>query len=132
MAGIGSPELPNHRGFAAGGVGSLPGTVPRAIGGRQLLHGELARPFEVALPSPLGRRLGGHALASRLAPFVAAGVAWDSLAGVPWPATGAVVPVLGMRLDLWGPLLRVEAGWAPRTGGFSVAIDAHPDWWPLL
>jgi hypothetical protein len=132
LAGAGSRALPVYRGFAAGGVGSLPGTVPRAIGGRKLLHGEIAHPFEVVLPSPLGRRLGGQALRSRLAPFVAAGVAWDSLAGVPWPATGRLVPVVGVRLDLWGPLLRVEAGWAPRSRGFSLAVDAHPDWWPLL
>lgn len=131
-AGVGSRHLPNHRGFAAGGAGSLPGTVPAAIGGRRLLLAELARPIPVGLPSPVGRRLAANALVSRLVPFVAAGMAWGGQAGVPWQASGMVVPVVGVRLDLWGPLVRLEAGWAPRTGGFSVFLDAHPDWWPLL
>jgi hypothetical protein len=130
--GLGSEGLPAHRGFAAGGAGSLPGTVPRSIGGRQLVLVELARPWRVGLPAPIGSRLAGNMLNSRVAPFVAVGVARGPMTGLPWRATASLVPVLGVRMDLWGPLLRTEVGWAPRTGGVSLMIDAHPDWWPLL
>lgn len=130
--GIGSRSLPAHRGFVMGGAGSLPGTVPRAVGGRQLAVLELSHPLGVALPAPIGPRLAGNALNSRVIPFVALGMAREPFEGLPWQATGDLVPVLGARLDLWGPLLRVELGWAPRTGGISLMLDAHPDWWPLL
>ena len=132
FAGAGSTRLPTHLGFVAGGAGSLPGTVPRAIGGRQLLTLELARPFEVKLAAPVGPALAGNALKSQVTPFAGFGVARQPLEGMPWPATGDIVPVVGARLDLWGPLLRLEVGWAPRTGGLSLMLDAHPDWWPLL
>ena len=105
---------------------------PGPSGGRHLVLVELARPWRIGLPAPMGPRMAGNVLNSRVAPFVAVGMAREPMAGLPWQATGSLVPVLGARLDLWGPLLRAEVGWAPRTGGVSLMIDAHPDWWPLL
>jgi hypothetical protein len=130
--GAADRNVPAHRAFVVGGAGSLPGTVTRSIGGRQVLLAELARPWRIGVPAPVGSRMTGNTLNSRVAPFVAVGVARQPLEGTPWPATGRLVPVLGARLDLWGPLLRLEVGWAPRTGGVSFMFDAHPDWWPLL
>ena len=130
--GLGSGGLPMHREFVVGGAGSLAGTVPRAAGGRRVGVIELSRPIGVSLPAPFGPRLASNPLNSHVVPFVALGVASAPASGQPWIGTGALIPVLGARLDLWGPLVRLELGWAPRSGGFSVMLDAHPDWWPLL
>lgn len=127
-AGVGSSQLPADRGLVLGGAGSLPGTVPRSLAGTRAIRAEVAWPIAVAIPAPLW----STPLASRVTPFVAAGWAGGSLAGSPWHNTEGVQPVLGLRLDLWGPLLRIEAGWAPRDGGLKVSVDAQPDWWPLL
>jgi len=43
-----------------------------------------------------------------------------------------LVPFVGLRLELWGPALRLEGAWNPRRGHLSLGLDAHPDWWPLL
>ncbi len=131
-AGGGSGELPAYRSFVAGGRGSLVGVPNRALGGRRLARVEVALPLAVAIPAPLGPRLARTVLASRITPYLAAAVAGGAIGGVPWRATGVVEPVFGVRLDLWGPLLRLDAGWAPRRGRVGLSVDAHPDWWPLL
>ena len=64
--------------------------------------------------------------------ILAAGIAGGEQPGLPWRATDRIEPVAGLRLDLWGPLLRVAAGMALRTGQLSVAVDVHPDWWGLM
>lgn len=131
-AGAGSRDLPGYRSFVTGGRGTLVGVPHRSIGGRRIARVEVALPLPVGVPAPgLGRRTTG-VLASRVSPFLAAAVAGGGLRGMPWQATGEVEPVLGARLDLWGPLLRVEAGWAIRRGTFGVTLDAHPGWWPML
>ena len=35
----------------------------------------------------------------------------------------------GVRLDLWGPLLRLESGVSLRSGRIGATFDLHPDWW---
>lgn len=135
QAGWGSSGLPPHRRFLAGGAGSLTGTVPRAVGGSRLVRLELERPFDVALGLPLGGRFTAASLGSRIGPFLAlaaAGGVADSLMVWPPPREPQAVWVVGMRMDLWGPLLRLELGWAPAAGTLGVAFDAHPDWWGLL
>ncbi|MBK7594182.1 MAG: hypothetical protein IPJ11_02755 [Gemmatimonadetes bacterium] len=67
-----------------------------------------------------------------MTPFLAAGVAGGDARDLPWRGVGRVETVAGVRLDLWGPLFRVEAGISLRTGRFGVSVDAHPDWWPIL
>jgi hypothetical protein len=93
-------------------------------------------PMVVAVPLPGVSHATGSdpgLLASRLAPYLAAGVAGGDLGPtVPWRGDGRITPVLGLRLDLWGPLLRLDLGWAPRRGGIGLTLDAHPAWWPLL
>jgi hypothetical protein len=130
--GIGNATLPPHRGFLAGGAGSVPGTVPGSIGGRRLILVELSRPWSIGLPSPIDARLGGERLNSRVSPFVTVAAAGGRIEGLPGAEEGTVHATLGGRLDLWGPILRVELGWEPRTGVVTVGVDAHPDWWPVL
>lgn len=131
-AGVGTRDLPGYRSFVVGGRGTLVGVSHRSIGGRRLARVEVALPLAVRVPAPgLGRFAAGM-LTSRVTPYLAAAVAGGGVAGVPWRATGTIEPVVGVRLDLWGPLLRLEAGWAVRQGGLGVTLDAHPDWWSML
>lgn len=131
-AGAATGHLPAYRSFVAGGRGSLVGVPNRAIGGRRLARAELALPIAVGVPAPAGGRIASSVLASRVTPFVALAMAGGELPEMPWRATGDPETVLGVRVDLWGPLLRLEAGWALRRGTVGVSFDAHPDWWPLL
>ncbi len=130
--GMATTLLPPHRSFALGGRGTLPGIAHRSIGGRRFAWGELAWSHSAAIPTPpipLARRV---ALPSAVGFFVAAGVAGGRVVGVPWQPTGLLEPVAGLRLDAWGPILRVDAGVGLRRGTVSVTIDIHPDWWPIF
>jgi hypothetical protein len=131
-AGAAFGGVPGWRGFAAGGRGTLPGVGYRAIGGRRIVTGELGWHRPLDLPAPPVGRLNRVPLASRLGPFVALGVAGGEVADTPWQGGGLVETVLGLRADLWGPLLRLEAGVSLRTGRMGLTFDVHPDWWPLL
>jgi hypothetical protein len=130
--GIGSVHLPAYRDFVMGGRGTLLGLPFRSLGGRRALRAEVAWAFPLAAPTPPVPYARYARLTTTLAPFVAAGIAGGEQAGVPWRATGRIEPVAGLRLDLWGPLLRVAAGMALRTGQLSLAVDVHPDWWGLM
>src|SRR5690606_4222359 len=127
-AGWGSRMLPADRSFAIGGAGLLTGTVPRSVSGTRLLRAEVELPIAVDLPLPLWNA----PLASSIRPFVAAAIAGGRVPGSPWGSSTGVRPSIGIRFDLWGPLVRLELGWAPRDRGWDVSSDAHPDWWPLL
>lgn len=131
-AGLGSRRLPPYRGFVLGGQGSLPGVGFRAIGGRRSADATLAWLVPVPLPSPPIRALDGVALPSRIGPFLGAGVAGGELGETRWRGGGVIHPVLGLRTELWGPLLRVDLGVALRTGEVGLTVDLHPLWWPIL
>lgn len=131
-AGLAAGELPGWRSFVAGGRGTLPGVGYRAIGGRRIVTGELGWFRPVAIPSPPIPRLDRVPLASRAGPFLALAMAGGSISGMPWQGGGRLESVLGLRADLWGPLLRAEAGISLRTGRIGVTFDVHPDWWPLM
>jgi hypothetical protein len=130
--GIGSDHLPAYRDFVMGGRGTLLGLPFRSIGGRRVLRAEVAWALPLAAPTPPVPYARYARLPSTLAPFLAAGIAGGGQAGLPWSATDRVEPVAGLRLDLWGPLLRVAAGMALRTGQLSLTVDVHPDWWGLM
>ena len=130
--GLGTADLPGYRDFVLGGRGTLLGVPFRALGGRRMLRGELAWALPLRVPTPPVPYARYVRLPSTVAPFLAAGIAGGDQADLPWRATGRIEPVAGLRLDLWGPLLRVEAGMALRTGRLALAIDVHPDWWATM
>lgn len=130
--GVATTGLPGYRSFVAGGRGTLVGVPAHALGGRRMLRVEVGRPLPLGLPVPLGPRLARTVLSSRLTPYLALAAAGGDVVGVPWQGGGTVESVVGARLDLWGPLLRLDVGWALRQGRLGIAVDAHPDWWPLL
>lgn len=131
LGGMATRELPAAHSFLLGGRGTLPGEAFRSLGGRRAAWADLGWLVPVTIPTPPlpgGHRIG---LPSRVGPFLAAGVAGGQVAA-PWQASGRLEPVAGLRLELWGPLLRFELGTSLRSGHFGATFDVHPDWWPLL
>ncbi|MEO5798970.1 MAG: hypothetical protein ABIS00_05965 [Gemmatimonadales bacterium] len=131
LGGFGTGELPGYRTFVAGGRGTLPGLPFRGLGGRRLALVDLGWARPIGMPSPPIPNARRIPLPSALGPFVAAAIAGGGPAVIGQP-TGRIEPVAGLRLDLWGPLLRIEAGVALRTGHVGITLDVHPDWWPVL
>lgn len=134
QGGWGSAELPGYRSFALGGTGTLPGLGNRSLGGKRyaLIEAGLRVPTGVPVPwslVPLPRTMRRVTLPSTLIPFLAVGVAGGDQAGFPWRGTASLEPVVGLRLDLWGELLRVETGISLRHGGLGLSLDFHPSWW---
>lgn len=130
--GAGTTALPPWRDFVLGGPGTLPGVPHRALGGRRAARAELGWERPLGAPTPPFPYARYLPLPSTITPFVAAGVAGGDHAGVPWRGSGRIEGVAGVRVDLWGPLLRVEGGVSFRTGRIDLRVDAHPDWWPVL
>ena len=132
MGGIGSSNLPVDRSFVLGGRGTLLGVPFRALGGRRMALAEVAWAIPLAVPTPPFPYARLIHLPSVVAPYVAVGAAGGDFPDLPWRATGAVEPVAGVRLDLWGPLFRIDAGMSLRTGRVGVSFDMHPDWWGVM
>ena len=131
-AGTSGGDLPEYRSFVLGGRGTLPGTPFRSLGGRRTALVEVAWAIPAALPTPPFPYSRWIRLPSIVSPYVAAGIAGGDMATVPWRATNRIEPVAGLRVDLWGPMLRLDAGVSLRTGRVGFSIDAHPDWWGVL
>ncbi|MBP7619500.1 MAG: hypothetical protein KA745_00915 [Gemmatimonadales bacterium] len=130
--GAASPGLPGYRAFVLGGRHTLPGIPYRALGGARMARVEIGWTVPATLPMPPLPNARGLRLPSAVTPFLAAGITGGDARDLPWRASGRVETVAGVRLDLWGPLFRVEAGISLRTGRFGVSLDAHPDWWPVM
>ncbi len=131
-AGAGSRELPGYRDFVLGGQSSLPGVGYRALGGKRMARAEIGWSLPVRITTPPIPNAKYLSLPSRITPLLAAGIAGGDDPDRPWRGTARIQPVAGVRLDLWGPLLRVEAGVSLRSGRVGLSVDAHPDWWPVL
>jgi hypothetical protein len=131
-AGWGSAQLASYRAFVLGGRGTLVGEPFRAYGGRTAAWGRVA--WRVAVPFP-AVPLGPYASTGEqlvVAPYVAAGWAGLPIGGMPWGASGGVRPEVGVSLDLFHRLLRVDAGWGIRARRVGVSVDLRRDLWPLL
>lgn len=130
--GVGSGHLPAHRSFVLGGRGTLVGAPYRAWGGRRMAWGRAEWRLPLGVPEA---RIGGLASTGKgmiLAPYVAAGWADRAIEGLPWSATDGLVPVVGLASELLFNALRIEAGWAVRSGQVGVVADLSPGWWPIL
>jgi hypothetical protein len=130
--GWGSPLLPLHRGFVVGGRGTLEGEPFRAYGGRAAAWGRVEWRLGVPFPAiPLGRFAStGRQLV--VAPFVAAGWTAQPMGGVPWAGSDGVRPVLGLTVEAFHRLLRIDTGWAPRAREVGVTVDVRRTLWPIL
>jgi hypothetical protein len=130
--GWGSPALPPSRSFVLGGRATLEGEPFRGYGGRAAAWGRLDWRVPVPFPAiPLGRFAStGRQLI--VAPFAAVGWTTGPMTGVPWVASDGVRPVVGLSVEAFHRLLRVDAGWAPRTGTVGVTVDVRRSLWPIL
>jgi hypothetical protein len=132
-AGAGSVDLPVNRSFALGGRGTLVPDPFRAWGGRAAAFGLLEWRIPVPIPGiPLG---AFSATGNRftLAPNVSAGWAGGTLTGaVPWQPTQGVRPVVGLGLEWFHNLFRVDLGLDLRDGRFGVVFDVNRDMWEIL
>jgi hypothetical protein len=131
-AGAAWGDLPPDRSFVLGGRGTLLGVPFRALGGTRMALAEVAWALPAALPTPPLPYSRWLRLPSTVGPYLAAGIAGGDIAALPWRGAARIEPVAGLRLDLWGPLLRIDTGISLRTGRAAISIDAHPDWWPVL
>ena len=130
--GAGSDRVPAHRTFVIGGRGTLPGEPFRRYGGRYVALGHLEFRFDVPAPAiPLGS-FASTGRRVTVAPFVAAGYAGNPLMELPWTRSAGVRPVVGLAVELFMRLIRVEGGVGLRDGGFGITVDVNRDWWRLL
>lgn len=129
--GVGSAALPPHRSFVLGGRGTLVTEPFRAWGGRHAAFGMLEWRARAPVPAiPLGPLLstGRHVV---VAPYVAAGWAGGDMAGVPWRATSGVRPTVGVGLEWFHRLLRVDLG-VNVDGDVGWTVDIGRDLWGIL
>ncbi|MEK7380686.1 MAG: hypothetical protein AAB075_06725 [Gemmatimonadota bacterium] len=127
---VGTP--PPHRLFTLGGRGTLPGEPFRAWGGTALLLGRVDWVLGARVPFP---RLGSYPALKdpvTLGPFAALGWAGGQSPVDAWRTDGGVRPVIGVAAELFFGLVRIEAGWALRSGRIGIVVDAAPGWWPIL
>jgi hypothetical protein len=130
--GAGSDGLPPHRSSVLGGRGTLLGEPFRAYGGRAAALAHVEWRFQVPAPAI---SLGSFASTGRsltLAPFLAAGWTDRPLTGLPWDRTRGIRPVAGLALEWLMRLLRLEAGFSLRDGGFGLTVGINRDWWGIL
>jgi hypothetical protein len=131
-AGVATRDLPAHRAFLLGGRGTLLGEPYRAYAGRAAWWGSLEWRLPVTIPQlPLGSFAGtGRTLT--LIPFAAAGwVGEPSTLPVGAPSPG-VRPVVGLGLQWFHDLLRLDVGYGLDSGRLGAAVDVSRDFWAIL
>jgi hypothetical protein len=130
--GWASSRLPPHRAFVMGGRGTLEGEPFRAYGGRAAGWARVDWRVPVPFPAiPIGRFAStGRQLV--LAPFASAGWTGEPLAAGVGGASDGIRPVVGVAVEAFHRLLRVDAGWAPRAGRVGVSVDVRRSLWPIL
>jgi hypothetical protein len=130
--GAGDDGLPAYRSFVLGGRGTLVGEPFRAFGGRSAALTHLEWRVDVPAPAiPLGPFVSTGSRMT-LAPFVEFGVAGRPYSGLPWGSSDGVRPVVGVALELFMRLLRIEGGVGLRDGHAGLTLDINRDWWGLL
>jgi hypothetical protein len=130
--GAGTRDLPAHHAFVMGGRGTLLGEGFRAYAGRASGWGSLDLRLPLGVPElPLGSFAGtGRTLT--VIPFVAAGWVGEAVTlPLGAPARG-LRPVVGLGLEWFHDLIRLDAGYGLRTGKVGVAVDVSRDFWDIL
>jgi hypothetical protein len=131
--GVGTEELPAYRSFVIGGRGTLTAEPFRAYGGREVALAQLEWRLDVPVPAI---SMGSYASTGRsllVAPFLAAGYAGREYGGeLPWTRTDGVRPVVGIALEWFMRLVRIEAGVGLMDGDMGLTVDISRDWWGLL
>jgi len=130
--GWGSLGLPPHRAFVFGGRGTLVGEPFRAWGGRYTLTGMVE--WRVPVPFP-AVPLGPFASTGRqlvVAPFVGLGWSGGEIPDMPWQPSMGARPVVGVGVEWFHGLFRVDLGVRLRDPAVSMVVDVRRDLWGIL
>lgn len=130
--GVGA-GVPARRAFVLGGRGTVPGEAFRQWGGARAIWGSAEWLAQVRGPIlPLGR-LGRTGGTLRIGPLVGGGWAAGKVEGAPWGPSESFRPVVGLVVELFDRLLRVEFAQPLRGGrGPGIAADVARTWWSVL
>ncbi len=131
-AGWGSNQLPPHRAFVMGGRGTLAGETFRAWGGRYAVVGTVEWRMPVPFPAISLGPLASTGRQLVVAPFVGAGWAGGPIANMPWVPSSGVRPVVGLGVEWFHQLLRVNFGVRLRNPGVALTVDVRRDLWEIL
>ncbi|MHB1328162.1 MAG: hypothetical protein ACYC2K_08170, partial [Gemmatimonadales bacterium] len=133
LVGAGTAELPNHRSLVFGGSGSLPGEGFRAYGGRRVVVGSAELLYPVPGPSLRLGAFGRTAPRLWIGPVLGAGAAGGEMPGMPWQPSAGFRPAIGVAVEAFDRMLRLEMGQGLRAGGgFTLSFDVSRAWWPIL
>ncbi len=81
---------------------------------------------------PLGP-FGRTAPKMAIGPMVAVGGVGGPVAAVPWVGSGGLRPVLGVAVEAFERVVRLEVGRGLRAqSGWSVSVDFTRTWWPII
>jgi hypothetical protein len=132
-AGTGTEEMPANRSFVMGGRGTLVPDPFRAWGGRSGVFGLLEWRVPIPFPTiPLGA-FSSTGNRITVAPNVALGWTGGEVASVvPWMATGSFRPVVGLGVEWFHNLFRVDLGLDLKDSQFGVVFDVNRGLWGIL
>jgi hypothetical protein len=133
LGGTGTDELPANRSFVVGGRGTLVPDPFRAWGGRNGAFGVLEWRIPVPFPTiPLGA-FSSTGNRITVAPNIALGWTSGELAqAVPWEVTDGVRPVVGLGIEWFHNLFRVDLGFGLENSEFGVVFDVNRGLWGIL
>jgi len=131
-AGWGSRALRPDRSLVWGGRGAEGCEATLRCGGRYGAGAGVEWRLRVPVPAmPMGAFVStGRDLV--LAPFVRGAWLDGQVAGAPWAASDGVRPVVGLGVEWFHQLIRMELGVDARTGRVGLVGDLHRSLWPLL
>jgi hypothetical protein len=132
-AGAGSWELPSHRSFVMGGRGTLIPDPFRQWGGRRAVFGEIEMRIQVPFPAiPLGPYTSTDNRITLVPNFAAGWTGGVLVQTVPWQTTGTLRPVIGLGLEWFHNLFRVDVALSLRDTHFGIVFDVNRDLWGIL
>jgi len=131
--GVGTEELPANRSYVMGGRGTLVPDPFRRWGGRRGAFGLVELRIPVPFPTvPLGA-FSSTGNRVTVAPNIALGwTGWELGEAVPWEATGGVRPVVGLGIEWFHNLFRVDFGFGLEDSEFGVVFDVNRGLWDIL
>lgn len=131
--GLGSNELPANRSLVMGGRGTLVADQFRAWGGRNGVFALLEWRIPVPFPTiPLGA-FSSTGNRVTVAPNIALGWTSGELAqAVPWEVTHGVRPVVGLGIEWFHNLFRIDFGFGLEDSQFGVVFDLNRGLWGIL
>ncbi len=131
--GAGTGELPANRSFVMGGRGTLVPDPFRAWGGRYGVFGSLEWRIPVPfLTIPLGA-FSSTGNRITLAPNVALGWTGGALAEpTPWQVMDGARPMVGLGIEWFHNLFRVDVGFGLRDSEFGFVFDVNRGLWSIL